>query len=193
MVGMEMRDEDQVERLEAEPGIDDPARDAEAAIDDDACVPPSSSSDDVGDGPPGLIAGPPLLPSSTSRSLKTSRPRAFRGNPTSSSKIASCAKGSRRSYIEQFEQPVEIMSTRQIRSSEARTHFFQLLDDVERGETIVITRHGRPIARLTPEIDSRREDIRKAIEAMRALRASLPKSGITTDDLLQMRHEDHKY
>ena len=85
------------------------------------------------------------------------------------------------------------MSTRQIRSSEARTHFFRLLDDVERGETIVITRHGRPIARLTPEIDSRREDIRKAIEAMRALRASLPKSGITTDDLLQMRHEDHKY
>ena len=85
------------------------------------------------------------------------------------------------------------MNIRQIQSSEAKTHFLRLLDDVERGETIVITRHGRPIARLTPEIDSRREDIRKAIEAMKALRASLPKSGITIDEILQMRHEGHKY
>jgi hypothetical protein len=28
---------------------------------------------------------------------------------------------------------------------------------------------------------------------MRALRASLPKSGITIDEILQMRHEGHKY
>lgn len=82
---------------------------------------------------------------------------------------------------------------RQIQSSEAKTHLPQLLDDVERGETIVITRHGRAIARLVPEIDKQREEIRKAIEEMLALRASLPKSGITIDDILRMRHEGHKY
>ena len=32
---------------------------------------------------------------------------------------------------------------REIQASEAKTHLPQLLDDVERGETIVITRHGR--------------------------------------------------
>jgi hypothetical protein len=32
---------------------------------------------------------------------------------------------------------------REIRASEAKTHFPQFLDDVQRGETIVITRRGR--------------------------------------------------
>jgi prevent-host-death family protein len=85
------------------------------------------------------------------------------------------------------------MGIREVQSSEAKTHLLRLLDDVERGETIVITRHGRAIARLVPETDNRREEVRKAIEEMKALRASLPKAGITVDDILQMRHEGHKY
>ena len=38
--------------------------------------------------------------------------------------------------------------TRTIQASEAKTKLLQLLDAVERGEAFVITRHGRPIARL---------------------------------------------
>ena len=85
------------------------------------------------------------------------------------------------------------MTMRHVQSSEAKTHLLRLLDDVERGETIVITRHGRAIARLTPEVDNRREEVLKAIEEMKALRASLPQTGITVDDILEMRHEGHKY
>lgn len=33
---------------------------------------------------------------------------------------------------------------------EAKTHLPALLAKVERGETVTITRHGRPIARLVP-------------------------------------------
>ncbi|MDR0591686.1 MAG: type II toxin-antitoxin system prevent-host-death family antitoxin [Bifidobacteriaceae bacterium] len=33
---------------------------------------------------------------------------------------------------------------------EAKTHFAQLLDRVEAGESITITRHGRPVAHLAP-------------------------------------------
>jgi prevent-host-death family protein len=40
---------------------------------------------------------------------------------------------------------------RKISVSDARTHFYRLLDDVERGETILITRNGRVIARIGPE------------------------------------------
>ena len=40
---------------------------------------------------------------------------------------------------------------REIQASEAKTHLPQLLDEVERGETIVITRHVRAIARIVPE------------------------------------------
>ena len=35
-------------------------------------------------------------------------------------------------------------------SYEAKTHLPRLLDSVERGETVVITRRGRPAARLVP-------------------------------------------
>lgn len=36
---------------------------------------------------------------------------------------------------------------------EAKTNLGQLLTRVERGEVIVITRHGRPVARLVPVMD----------------------------------------
>lgn len=39
---------------------------------------------------------------------------------------------------------------RTIGAFEAKTHLSRLLDDVEQGEEIVITKHGRPVARLVP-------------------------------------------
>jgi prevent-host-death family protein len=33
---------------------------------------------------------------------------------------------------------------------EAKTHLAQLLADVERGESVTITRHGKPVAELNP-------------------------------------------
>lgn len=67
----------------------------------------------------------------------------------------------------------------------------QLLDEVERGETVVITRHGRAIARLVPEADRRRHEIETAVETIRSIRRRTGK--ITTADLLSSRHEGHKY
>jgi prevent-host-death family protein len=40
---------------------------------------------------------------------------------------------------------------REIQASEAKVHLPQLLDEVERGATLIITRHGRRIARIVPE------------------------------------------
>jgi prevent-host-death family protein len=59
---------------------------------------------------------------------------------------------------------------REVQASEAKTHLPQLLDDVERGETIVIARHGRPIARLVPDEERRRAERAEAIAAVKALR-----------------------
>lgn len=53
---------------------------------------------------------------------------------------------------------------REIQSTDAKAHLAQLLTDVERGETIVITRHGRAIARLVPEATQRQADVRKVKE-----------------------------
>jgi prevent-host-death family protein len=80
---------------------------------------------------------------------------------------------------------------REIQATEAKAHLPQLLDDVERGETVVITRHGRPIARIVPEAHRRREEIDLAIEGIKALRQRTGK--ITVAELLSARHEGHKY
>ena len=80
---------------------------------------------------------------------------------------------------------------RVIQSSEAKTRLSELLDDVERGETIVITRHGKAIARLAPEQDQRKAERAKAIKRIRANRASMPK--LTLAEILSARHEGHKY
>ncbi len=52
---------------------------------------------------------------------------------------------------------------------EAKTHLPRLLDEVAAGRTVVITRHGRPAARLVP-VDPR-PDPRKVIAALREFRA----------------------
>ena len=81
---------------------------------------------------------------------------------------------------------------REIQASEAKTHLPQLLDDVERGETILITRHGRPIARLVPEADRRQAEINQAVANIRAMRTSQTNK-LTLEEILASRHEGHKY
>jgi prevent-host-death family protein len=57
-----------------------------------------------------------------------------------------------------------------IQASEAKTHFLRILDDVERGETIVVPRHGKPVARISPEVETDRERVKRAMESIRELR-----------------------
>ena len=59
---------------------------------------------------------------------------------------------------------------REIQASEAKVRLPQLLDDVERGETLIITRHGRAIARIVPEVNRRQEEVDRALASIRELR-----------------------
>lgn len=53
-------------------------------------------------------------------------------------------------------------------SKAAKTHLPRLLERVERGETITILRHGKPVARLVPAAPTApRPEIAEVIEAMR--------------------------
>lgn len=83
------------------------------------------------------------------------------------------------------------MTMRHVQASAAKTHLPRLLDDVERGETVVITRHGRPIARLVPEVDKSREEVRAALQEIDRLRKHMPK--LSVEEILALRHEGHKY
>src|SRR3954467_6230960 len=54
---------------------------------------------------------------------------------------------------------------------EAKTHLPQLLDRVEGGETITITRHGKPVAKLVPASgETAKPDVKKAVEKMKRFR-----------------------
>ncbi len=83
--------------------------------------------------------------------------------------------------------------TRHVATTELKAKLSEILGDVERGELIDITRHGRTIARIVPEHHRDPEQIRKAIEGLRRLRESLPKTGVTLEDVLKWRHEGHRF
>jgi len=53
--------------------------------------------------------------------------------------------------------------TLEVEASEVKAHLARLLDEVERGETVIITRHGRAIARIIPEAHRRQQEIDEAI------------------------------
>jgi prevent-host-death family protein len=80
---------------------------------------------------------------------------------------------------------------REVQASDAKAHLPSLLDEVERGETIVITRHGKPIARIIPEADRRRAEIDRVIAEIEEFRKTMPR--IPLEEILSARHEGHKY
>jgi prevent-host-death family protein len=80
---------------------------------------------------------------------------------------------------------------RHIQSSDAKARLSELLDLVERGETIVITRHGKPVARIVPENEERQAETLRTMERIEQFRKTMPR--MTLAELLSMRHEGHKY
>lgn len=53
---------------------------------------------------------------------------------------------------------------------EAKTHLPRLLAAAERGDTITITRHGKPIARIVPVGNAGAQDVDELVEEMRRAR-----------------------
>lgn len=77
-----------------------------------------------------------------------------------------------------------------IQSSIAKAQFAELLGQAERGETIVITRHGKPIARIVPDPEERQRKSREAVEAIKELRKHTGHASV--EELLAWRDEGRK-
>jgi prevent-host-death family protein len=76
-------------------------------------------------------------------------------------------------------------------SYEAKTHLASLLADVENGEYVTITKHGRPIAVLRPYIeDGKSMTVR---EATAALREFPYKIELDTADAIALIAKDRRY
>ena len=73
---------------------------------------------------------------------------------------------------------------KQIGVYDAKTQLPRLLEDVERGETITITRHGKPVARLVP-VRGRGRSVEEAIRALREFRKDHKLDGLTMRELIE--------
>jgi prevent-host-death family protein len=62
--------------------------------------------------------------------------------------------------------------TTSIGAYEAKTHLPRLLDQVERGDSVTITKHGRAVARLVP-VGARTSSPDAVIAALRAARTGV--------------------
>jgi len=68
---------------------------------------------------------------------------------------------------------------------EAKTHLSELLEKVEAGEEITITRHGSPVAKLVPMKRKATADERAAaIQRIQKLGKSLSLGGLKIKDLI---------
>ena len=78
---------------------------------------------------------------------------------------------------------------RTVGAYEAKTHLPQLLERVAKGETITITRHGVPVARLVPVNGNTKPGVKQTIEAILEFRQAHPLYG---DDLKDWINEGRR-
>jgi prevent-host-death family protein len=81
---------------------------------------------------------------------------------------------------------------KEVGAFEAKNKLSALLDLVEQGEEVVITRHGKAVARLVPpRTVINRDEARAAMARLRA-RAKALKLGITLEEALAWRNEGRR-
>lgn len=74
---------------------------------------------------------------------------------------------------------------------QAKTHLPKLLERVRQGESVTITKHGCPVARLVPVATDDEERAEQAANRIRGRRRRL--KGAPLADLVASIHEGHRY
>jgi prevent-host-death family protein len=79
---------------------------------------------------------------------------------------------------------------------DGKARFSELIDRAERGEEIVVTRHGKPVARVAPLERPQRspEAVASLKERARALREAIRKESgpVTVEEILAWRDEGRR-
>ena len=78
---------------------------------------------------------------------------------------------------------------KQLGAFEAKTHLSKLLEEVEAGEQVLITRHGKAVARLVPVEPSANEQRQQAVERLRQFRYGKTLGGLTLQELRDQGRE----
>jgi prevent-host-death family protein len=79
---------------------------------------------------------------------------------------------------------LKVRTMKSVGAFEAKTKLSALLKRVSKGETVQITHRGIPIAVLGPVQPDSRQDTRKAVEEIRAMRKGVKLSGLSLEELI---------
>lgn len=72
-----------------------------------------------------------------------------------------------------------------VSSYEAKTHLSSLLGKVANGKSITITKHGVPIAEITPIPSNRKKKPDKVIEELKSFRKGLKLGNLTVRKMIE--------
>lgn len=94
----------------------------------------------------------------------------------------------------------KLIAAEPVSAYDAKTHLPKLLERAQQGESFVITRHGKPVARLIPIDRSDDEAVAIALDRVRAIRARLARQRVSLASVLgegesarQLTHGGHRY
>ncbi len=76
------------------------------------------------------------------------------------------------------------MSTSSVGAFEAKTHLPGLLAKVEQGDSVTITKHGRPVARLVP-VGTRHTSADSVVAALRLARVGVERGDDSVRDMIE--------
>lgn len=77
--------------------------------------------------------------------------------------------------------------------AEAKSHLSAIVDRVEAGEEVVITRRGRPVARIVPERALEASEARRWVEELGAFLNEQPVRDTSAVDVLRQMRDDARY
>lgn len=77
-----------------------------------------------------------------------------------------------------------------INLAHAKAHLSALLDKVEAGEEVVITRHGKPVAHIRPAVTPKKS---LPLDELAAFRARMPRWRKASARLLREARDDERY
>lgn len=62
------------------------------------------------------------------------------------------------------------MSNEKIGAFEAKTHFSQILEKIENGDEFIVTKRGKPVARIIPYEQNKPKPRKEVLEELREMR-----------------------
>ena len=82
---------------------------------------------------------------------------------------------------------------KEVQATAAKAHLASLLRDVEAGETVAITRHGRTIAHIVPASAHEKLTRQEKVERFKEARSKWKKASVSAREAMEWRHERHRY